>query len=360
MLVPSGLGPVSALTLNKAATTLYVASGSSASLSVIDVASGTVTQTLHDGTGGVTGLAGASAISVVQDAFGNDEYVLVSSASGNAVSVLAVVAGKGLVFEQLLRNGTASATGLDGPGTILPGPTGTVLVATAGSSNDPGGLTALTLTALGTASPAQLLTQWKTLNSVSLTTGSGDDSVAVNAAVSASTLSVSTGAGDDNVSLQYIAATTTVDLGDGDDQADLRATNAGTLTLSGGPGSDTIDVLAAGPSTVLHVYGGSATDPLAADSGDTVYVAGKGLAAGAQIDLHGDLPNANPGGDTLIYDAQGGTLSSNTSSTRGTAGYATVTFDTFENVTNEAAPTISITSPAPFTEGTGVSASRPT
>jgi hypothetical protein len=202
----------------------------------------------------------------------------------------------------------------------------------------------------------RLLTTFEGIEALTVSTGSGDDTLSLLEAPGpeVASLTLSTGDGYDLVVLQDLSAVTFVDLGAGDDEAQLRAdiTNAH-IEIEGNSGDDTIRILRVGESTAVEVFGGPGRD--------LVRLSGSNLPASATISLHGEEPNevAPDEGDTLVFDPQNldylPEVPTAPDGTIGVVGQAVVSYDTIEAARVIAAPVIEFAgTPYEIHEGDGM------
>ncbi|MBD2365415.1 3-carboxy-cis,cis-muconate lactonizing protein, partial [Anabaena minutissima FACHB-250] len=146
-----------------------------------------------------------------------------------------------------------------------------------------------------------LLTTFDNIEALEVSTANGEDIITLRQAPSPEvvTTTINTGDGDDSVILQALSPNTIVNLGAGNDTAQLRADTASSnLTVRGEGGDDTINIERVGEFSRTEVFGG--------DDRDTVRVSGTNLPTSATTIAHGDDPNDVPQsqGDTLIFDPQ--------------------------------------------------------
>jgi hypothetical protein len=300
----------------------------------------TFVETITNGLNGVRGLASASDVTLTPDG----RYAIVSGEESNAIAVFQIsdpTTGR-LQFAQLLRNNISNVSGLTEPSSLSVSSIGSNLFV--GTSS---GLVDFTNLALdGTLpEPVAFLTEFNAIEKLTVSTAGGNDVLTLRAAPQPEVLftTLNTGGGNDTVVLQDLSAqltgnattpTTIVDLGDGNDLAQLRSTTHTTsLQVYGGAGADEIVVQVTGPSARTVINAG-------ADK-DVVRVQGLNLDPTSTTIAHGDNPNLVPpiDGNTLFFDSQGqtvtptsppqtnGTLQVRTPTDRGTLEY-----DTFEDV----------------------------
>jgi 6-phosphogluconolactonase (cycloisomerase 2 family) len=364
---------------------LFVATASS-SLAVLDSATLVVTQTLS---GSALGLAGASDLALT----GNNLYV--TSATGNTLAVF-TVAGSTLTYLQTLSNGVSGVRGLSDPTDVVASADGTFILvsgeatdsvsvfqrATDGKltfvqivANDVGGVsgiaaptglfvsgsTLLVASADGTigtlamntaqAQASVTVVDFSAIESVSVVTGAGNDTITISAAPTSevSSLTVDTGDGNDHVWVSAAAHTTIVDLGAGNDQADISYTTSGaSVTVDGGDGNDQLNVTQVGAGSTTVVSG---------DAGnDTVEVLGSVIPSTATVTAHGGT-----GVDTLQFDPQDPTpgtpnytptTPNPNAGTLQVTGQGVLTYDTFDGTSIVAAPIISVPqTPVTIAEG---------
>ncbi len=309
-----GLDRASSVAVSNNDRFIYITGRDSDSISVFerDLATDTLAlvDTIHNGVNGVRGLEGASAVKLTPD--GN--YVVVSGEESDALAVFQIAdADTGrLQFAQLLRNNVGGTLGLKGPGSLAFAMSGEHLFA--GGSL---GLAEFDNLSAGSSlpEPSHFLTELEGIEALTVTTGAGDDNVTLIRAPGAEvvTTTINTAGGDDSVVLQDLIAamtgdlltpTTMVNLGVGDDRAELRADRPGTsVAIDGGEDDDSIFIQVMGEEARAVVSGGAGLD--------TVQVAGANLPfssdPNAILVAHGDAPNSVPQdeGDTLRFDPQG-------------------------------------------------------
>jgi hypothetical protein len=356
----NGLNGANALTVYSANGTDYIyvtgTTGSTISLFTNNGSGLTFVNTLQDGQDGVRGMAQPSGVSVTPDG----RFVMVTGEAVNGVAVFARDAATGMLqFVQVLRNNVGGASGLDAPTAIISSNT-IAYVASLGAPGTNGGLASFNI-AVSVPPPVTLATTFDHIEALTVQTGAGNDTITLVAAPDPSVVTsttINSGAGNDNVLLQALSPTTIVDLGAGDDSADVRTTTANaTLTIKGGAGNDTIrlDQLGAGDNTT--VFG--------EDGQDTVYVNGRNIPLSATTVLHGNDPTTFPG-DTLLFDPSAldytpiapnqnaGTIQAvDNSNPANPVHFGLVTYDTFEAVSVIHPPVITLGTFS-STEGGGV------
>ncbi|MBX9580656.1 MAG: hypothetical protein K2X87_10140, partial [Gemmataceae bacterium] len=217
----------------------------------------------------------------------------------------------------------------------------------------PGGLVSFALdTSL--PKPEAIRTSFAGIEGLAVSTAGGADTITLRAAPPAPTAStrIGTGGGGDRVVLVGLSATTTVDLGDGADEAQLRALTAGAaVSVLGGAGADVIVLEQAGAGTTIAVAGGP--------DADTVRVSGRNLPADAAVSITGD-----GGADALLFDPQDpdpatpdyapGVPPTVPTGTLAVTARGVVTYDGTEDVRVVAAPVIALGPPPAIDEGDGV------
>ena len=336
------LGLAGASDLALAGNDLYVTSATGDTLSVFAVSGSTLTylQTLQNGVNGVRGLSDPSDVAASADG----KFVMVSGQATDSVSVFQRATDGTLTFVQIVTNNVGGVSGIAAPtGLFVSG--STLLVAS-------GDGTIATLAMDTTQAEANVtVVDFSAIESVSVITGAGNDTLTIAAAPSAevAALTIDTGDGNDHVWVSAAAATTTVDLGAGDDQADISYTTShASVTVSGGDGNDQLNVTQVGANSTTVVSG---------DAGnDTVEVLGSNVPSTASVTAHGGT-----GTDALQFDPQDptpGTPNYTPASPNPNAGTLQVTgrgvltYDTFDGTSVVAAPIITVPqTPVTIAEG---------
>ncbi|MCA1999145.1 MAG: beta-propeller fold lactonase family protein, partial [Hyphomicrobiales bacterium] len=289
-------------------------------------------QTLRNGQDGVRGLAAPSDIAVTPDG----RYVLVTGGAGNTLAVFVRERQDGtllpaLQFAQVLREDVAGIRGLETPAALALGqydPVANTLEVFVGSLGMPveiGGFARFVADLSPQAPPSRFVTEHHHVEAIGLVTGDGDDRVQIALAPPAiveSTL-VRTNGGADGVVVADFGASTRIELGAGDDTAELRAQSADrALTLFGGRGDDRITIVSTGARAVTEIYGdddrtspgggadiitiervgpGAVTRVFAGSGDDEVIVFAENLPADAMTIAHGDDPTGGATGDRLRF-----------------------------------------------------------
>jgi hypothetical protein len=276
-------------------------------------------ETIRNGVAGVRGIAGASDVSVTPDG----KYVLVASATGNALAVFQRDAASGKLSQlQLLRDLSGGVQGLGGAQALAFGGVVdnklTLHVAAAGSAASKGGLGTFVVDLGAVPAPSQTVIGHGAIEHLTAQTAGGDDTISLAASVPSvvKTLTVNTGDGDDRVTASSVGRETTIDLGADDDTVTLRSSEAdakitvfgraghdrfeltrtcdrATTTLSGEDGDDWLTIEQVGASATTSFTGGLGRD--------TVRVLGAGLPTTATTTLAGNDPTTTPG-DILQFD----------------------------------------------------------
>lgn len=261
---------------------------------------------INNGTKGVQGMLSPKEVVVTTLTEGNvsKQFVVVSGESS-----LAVFEQKPdkLEFRQVIRNDTAGTNNLFSPASMLVS-NGKLLVSTQGTDKIPGGLVEFDESKLQNQIPSQLVARFKNISELSVITGGEKDILSIVEAPKVAVTNIRSGGGDDLVVIQDVGqqkANIVVDLGDGDDKAQLRATggvigNNTKVGIHGGKGNDEINVQLLGPGVTATVTGGEGDDRFRAlgtkiDIASSVLVYGDDLTTGS----------ATPGTNTLDFDGQG-------------------------------------------------------
>ncbi|MFG1424452.1 beta strand repeat-containing protein, partial [Roseixanthobacter liquoris] len=356
-------------------------------LNGFDVYSGTTL--IQEVRQGVDEARGATQISDFAVAPGG-KYVLALNANG-AISVFerddttGKVNGRAI---QVFRQGSGGASGLVGASSLIIGDrTGNVLtvyVTSVGNLSERGGIATFQIDLSEVVTPRDSVLRHTGVENLVVETGGGSDRISYVGAVAAGVTSVTinTGSGADSVVLSDVGALTTVNLGAGDDSVSIRAETAGArITALGGDGNDAFDVVTTGAGAATQttlsgeggndafvisrigtdarlnasggagddtftvygtgtgavsvlegnagkdsfalvrlaassttVYGADANGGTAGDDVDTVSVTGQGIAAGATTTLNGgagiDALVFDPGSGTMVTYTAGGALTS--------------------------------------------------
>ncbi|MGD1944577.1 MAG: PKD domain-containing protein [Leptolyngbyaceae cyanobacterium] len=347
--INNGLDGASDLALSSDDRFLYVTGQDGNTVTVFErnLTANTLSQVqiLNNGSDGVRGVNEPSDVTLTADG----AYVLVTGKASNAVTVFDRNAEDGtLTFVQVLRDNIGGTQGLRAPTAIATAPdNGQTFVGSTGIPGDIGGLVTFN-TDTDLPEPTQLLTTFDSVEELTVTTADGKDTIALLQApgpdVTETTLN--TGGNNDLVTVTDASPTTTVNLGDGEDEAQLRSDTPDiNLTVNGDEGKDTINLQQVGESTTTTISGGA--DP------DTVQVAGKGIPESASVTASGNDPTEFPG-DTLLFDPQNPDPSNPNFTPNpptpnegaiSVDGQGTLTYDTFEDVQVIAAPVIEFPTP---------------
>ncbi|MEM8946697.1 MAG: hypothetical protein AAGD11_16100, partial [Planctomycetota bacterium] len=153
-----------------------------------------------------------------------------------------------------------------------------------------------------TASADSVAAEFTGVETLTVATGSGEDTITLDDApgVEVASTSISVGAGADSVILEDLSATTDVSLGAGDDLAELRTETSATVRIDGNEDSDTINLALVGDNAVTTINGDDGLG--GTDGADTFFVAGGRLASTTTTTINGGLPTGGSTGDTLIFD----------------------------------------------------------
>ncbi len=246
-------------------------------------------QTLQDGVNGVRGLIGSSAAAVSQ----NGQYLYVTSATGNSLSVIGIQSDGTVVLDQVLRG----APGLDQPNDLAVDTTdGKVYVASQiGIGLGSGGLASFGPSPSGSAA-SSLAVSYSQIQTLSLTLGNYANDINEIAAGSATSVTLNGGSGTDTISLLDIGSrtNTTVNTGDGSDVVTLNPlmTDSNSLvTINGGSGNDYVELDATGHDNRYTINLGTGNS--------TAQVEGNGIDSASPVSVNGGT-----GVDTLLFDSQ--------------------------------------------------------
>jgi 6-phosphogluconolactonase (cycloisomerase 2 family) len=364
----AGLDGASAIATSSDDRFVYVTARDGDSVSVFARSGSALThvQTLVNGTDGVRGTLGASDVALSPDG----RFVMVTGSESNAIAVFGRDAASGrLSFLQVVRNGVGGTSGLVAPTALVASADGAhVYASTLGATGLPGGIASFDNVVLGLAMPEPSIdvTTFTGIESLGVTTASGDDTMRLRAAPTASTMTIGTGIGSDIVIAQDIAATTTINLGTGTDEAQLRSERSGTtLVVNGGNGRDLISIDRSGASSTTRIVGGTGQD--------TVRVAGANIPISATTILDATDTDAAPY-DILVFDPGStnpnafqfsptgaspnpvaGTLQAGTrSGATFTPTAGLVQYSNFEGVQIISAPIVTVPAPSAILEGGSV------
>ncbi len=206
----SGSGLAGASDIVLSGSNLYVTSASGDTLAVFAVSGATVShlQTLRNGADGVRGVSGPTDVAVTPDG----KFILVSGQDSNSVSVFQRADDGKLTFVQIVSNNVGGVSGIDAPAELIV--SGSSLLVASGA-----GMIGTLSMDLTQAQPDVLVIDFAAIETVSVVTGAGADTITVTAAPSAevATLEIATGEGADHVWISAAAQATIVRLGDGDD-----------------------------------------------------------------------------------------------------------------------------------------------
>ncbi len=319
-----GLTGVSALTF--AGTDVYAASSATSGVlyqlkdnaGVLSLAA-----TYRNGVNGVRGLGRATAVTVSAD--GAFAFV---AAAGGTIAVFRRDAAGALTFAQQVSDGRAFR-GISQPIDLYATGTSVIVASAAGRFGGPGGFSTLAIAPLSAAPPIRYETGFTGVESLTVTTGGGSDTLRLVAAPDRAaagtavevTVVINTLGGGDLVSVLDVGPTgagTTVNLGDDDDellvnQAVVRVA-ARDLTVNAGAGDDLIDVQTLGEGrAIVNISGDGA-------AADRVQVRAAGVPSAGGVTVTGD---AAAGGatsfDALVIDSATATITPPS----GTAGTVT-------------------------------------
>ncbi|HRX79747.1 MAG TPA: hypothetical protein P5307_11840, partial [Pirellulaceae bacterium] len=275
-------------------------------------------QTIQNGRDGVLGmLAPTDVVGMTLtnngDATVSRQFVVVS---GTEALVVFEQKEEELAFKQVIRNDTAGTNNLLSPTSMLVSHDGKqLLVSTQGTHRDgvqiPGGLITFNELELDDQTPLQLVVRFENITELSVNTGKGSDILSIVETPTVASTRIHSGGGNDLVVVQDLRnGGVVVDLGEGDDLAQLRAatTHVGaTVDIFGGQGKDEIDIQLLGPGATARVGGG--------EGNDHFRVIGNKIDSTSSVHLYGDaLDGENPvtlGSNTLEFDSQGQTVQKN-------------------------------------------------
>ena len=294
-----GLDRVAAVTLSSDGTNIYVACAGSSSIAIF--ARNTTTgqlayqSSVTNGQGGVEGLGGVTAIAESPD--GN--LVFAAGSSENSLAVFDRNSSTGaLTFVQSVVNHSGGVSGLADPNSLTVSPEDAALyVGSSGLNGDPAGIASFLITETPPPPLQFNVTYGSGIGSVTLTTGSGSDTIALGSMSALTSVTIHAGAGSDSVVDSDVTShqNVTVDLGSGGDTFDLR----------GSGNSSTVNVSAAGVNNLFQVWttGSASTINLAGGPGANIFrVVGTSLASDVNISGYN---SASATGNILELDSQG-------------------------------------------------------
>ncbi|MEO0682819.1 MAG: hypothetical protein AAF192_20675, partial [Pseudomonadota bacterium] len=330
-----------------------------------------VVSVLRNGVDGVRGMTEPAAIRAVGD------FILVAGKGADSLVALqqrtddtGAFTGE-LVFAQALRDDVGGAGGLDAVAALDVYETGGQSFVVAGSLGSDGAPGAVAVFSLDLAAPPPTLyqTEFSGVEALSITTGAGNDAVALISAptVEVVKIDVETQGGEDAVSIldtpakgaeslaSFLATPAAVAeggvvvrLGDGADTATLRATTPdGSVVVLGDAGQDDISVVAVGERMRAAALGGG--------QNDVIRVTGTGLPD----TMEALRVSGSNGTDSLFFDP--GDFAQNVLDDRvdgrigiGLPGFGIADQDQFELISTSAPPQIDLISADPvIDEGQG-------
>jgi 6-phosphogluconolactonase (cycloisomerase 2 family)/Ca2+-binding RTX toxin-like protein len=256
--------------------------------------------TYKQGQNGIRGMSGASAVTLLDTAYGH--FVVVAGTTDNSLAVFSRNASTGtLLFSQSLRDGSAGTAGLVQANSLNATSDSQYLfvASSAGSGASRGGVAKYSNLAFAQAlpAPAANVTIFDKISTLTVATGSGDDNLLVRAAPTLNQdqqLLINTNAGFDSLVVNGLPRNSTLDLGDQDDSVIFRFANSSIQSKTlGGAGNDSFTILAAGSNANLEINGGLGADEF--------QVAMTGIPTAAHILLNG----GDAGVDHLRIDAGG-------------------------------------------------------
>ncbi|TVP98792.1 MAG: hypothetical protein EA381_11745 [Planctomycetaceae bacterium] len=323
---------------------------------------------------GITGLRGASAVSVAADG----SYVFVAGTADSSIVVFLRDTNTGaLTFVQSARDGRA-ASGIFQPSAVFALSNNKLVVASASArNNENSGFAVLSVAPLTSARPFNVQTTFTDMTKVTLEGGSDNDTIRLLSApalVAGATveLTILGHGGDDLISVSDMGPTATkltIDAGTGNDVVTIQQTvsrpfesgaTPRAVTIIGGSGSDQVVVQNVATNANVAVNVNQAGTDI-----DIVRVRGEGIPVSSSVTVSGDLATGTGpsfAGDALFYDGEGaGFLGTHTSNdTIVKSGFGNVVFTGLYKadpkqvfLTTAPRPSISISSPT-ISEGQSV------
>jgi hypothetical protein len=279
---------------------VYIIGETTGTLTVLarDESTGDVTwvQTLQEGVSGARGLAGATDLIVSQDG----QYVYVTSGQENSLTIFGIQPDGSLVHDQVL----SGSVGLGDPSAVAGDPMdGNVYVASqSGFGQAGGGLASFSLVPPSVSSvPASLKVSWNQMSTIDVNVGNYTNTVNEQnyattgiGSTTAAILNLTAGNGANTINLPSVAGTTTVTTGSGQDSITVDATQTNlTLTVNGGAGKDDVELDKAASRDTITINLGS--------DDSTALIEGTALALRSTVTVNG----ATTGNATLLFDAKG-------------------------------------------------------
>ncbi|MCP3936624.1 MAG: PKD domain-containing protein, partial [Actinomycetia bacterium] len=321
---------------------LYTLSESN-KIDIYDAANGVLSnlRTLTDGYDGVRGLADVDSLAFSDDG----TYLFAASSSSDTIAVfLRATAASGdnevgdLQFVQLLRD--TGGLALDSPNALAVG--GNVLLVASDEDFS-------TFEIANDATPTTFNVGFENIEELSLETGGSADLVQQLTAPDVDTMTITTNDGADSVDIRATASVLTVDTGAGDDEVTLAGTTASNATtINAGANDDLIAVNDAHATVTVH---GDEDD-------DTIRVDGSGVDP-SFLSVHGDDHNTR---DTLLFDTGGAPIHPDEPQGNVAAETRTIAFDadpsnirvsytTIESIPGFAPATADVVGPYAIAEG---------
>ena len=290
-----GLGMAGDVIVSDDGQSVYVAGPGQAAIANFDrdPVTGLLTfvSAVKNGFGGVLGLGGIAGLASTT-ANGVQYVFAIGGTDDSLVTFSRDPVTHRLIFAQRLVNGSGGVQGLEHPTAVLVDGN-QVVVASLGQGAIPGGLARFNIAQDLPPPTLYRLDFAGSLDSLSVTSGEGDDNIRMDA-VSIADVTLNTGDGLNTVTLLDTAAGTNVNvaihLGTGHDILNVRSTgSSSTTTVSDAGGNNAFDVFRTGSGSEVTLTGGSGNDTFRIDGtgiGSPLTIAGGGGTNLLQFDAH--------------------------------------------------------------------------